>query len=268
MQANVSERLTALIIDDSDIIRDRLAEILYAVKGVKSVGKASGAKEGLEQAAAGRPALVVLDVRLPDASGIEILKNIKQLQPAPVVAVLTNYPFPSYRQRCVELGADYFLDKSSEFNEITNIMAGLIGGRECIGAMNDAGTRTRKAKILLVEDNAMNRDMLSRRLARKGYNVIVAADGPEALEKVVVEHPDLILMDLRLPEIDGWEVTRRLKGDAATRHIPVIALTAHAMPPDREAALAAGCDDFDVKPIDFSRLLAKIEGQLHVAHAH
>ncbi len=115
------------------------------------------------------------------------------------------------------------------------------------------------AKILLVEDNDMNRDMLSRRLERKGYDVIVAVDGKQALEMVPSEQPDLILMDLSLPEMDGWEAIRRLKADKTTQHIPVIVLTAHALKTDREGAFEAGCDDYDVKPIDFPRLLEKIE---------
>jgi CheY-like chemotaxis protein len=119
------------------------------------------------------------------------------------------------------------------------------------------------AKILLVEDNEMNRDMLSRRLVRANYEVVVAVDGVQALEKAAEESPDLILMDMSLPELDGWEATRRLKADDATQAIPIIALTAHALKSDREQALDAGCDDYDVKPIDFPRLLEKIEGQLN-----
>lgn len=115
------------------------------------------------------------------------------------------------------------------------------------------------ARILLVEDNEMNRDMLSRRLTRKGYDVLVAQDGAEGIDVARAELPDLIIMDLSLPRIDGWEATRRLKADAATGDIPVIALTAHAMSTDRDKALAAGCDDFDTKPVDFARLLGKIE---------
>ena len=114
-------------------------------------------------------------------------------------------------------------------------------------------------RILLVEDNEMNRDMLSRRLRRKGYQVAIAVDGEEALETIPSEEPDLILIDLSLPGIDGWETTRRLKADEKTRHIPVIALTAHALSGDKEKALAAGCDDYDTKPVDLERLLAKIE---------
>jgi CheY-like chemotaxis protein len=117
-------------------------------------------------------------------------------------------------------------------------------------------------KILLVEDNEMNRDMLSRRLQRKGYQVVMAPDGESALEMTQTQAPDLILMDMGLPILDGWEVTRRLKADAATRHVPVIALTAHAMSSDRGKALEAGCDDYDTKPIDLPRLLAKIEALL------
>ena len=112
--------------------------------------------------------------------------------------------------------------------------------------------------ILLVEDNEMNRDMLSRRLERKGFRVSIAVDGLQAVARAAAERPDLILMDLSLPEIDGWEATRRLKAEPETRGIPVIALTAHAMVGDREKALDAGCDDFDTKPVDFQRLLDKM----------
>src|SRR5262245_22540594 len=118
------------------------------------------------------------------------------------------------------------------------------------------------AKILLVEDNEMNRDMLSRRLQRRGYEVVTAVDGETGLELVKKAIPALVLMDMSLPGIDGWEATRQLKADSATRNIPVIALTAHAMAGDREKALAAGCDDFDIKPIDLDRLLGKIEALL------
>ena len=118
------------------------------------------------------------------------------------------------------------------------------------------------ARILLVEDNEMNRDMLSRRLERRGYEVTLAVDGNEGLEKARSEQPDLILMDMSLPGLDGWEATRQLKEDEATSGIPVIALTAHAMAGDREKALAAGCDDYDTKPVDFKRLLGKIQALL------
>jgi CheY-like chemotaxis protein len=113
-------------------------------------------------------------------------------------------------------------------------------------------------KILLVEDNELNRDMLSRRLKRQGYEVVVAADGQQGLLMAEAEKPALILMDMSLPELDGWEATRRLKAGKSTQHIPVIALTAHAMVDDREKAFAAGCDDYDTKPVEFQRLLAKI----------
>jgi two-component system, cell cycle response regulator DivK len=118
------------------------------------------------------------------------------------------------------------------------------------------------AKILLVEDNEMNRDMLSRRLARKGYEVVMAIDGGQAVSMAESERPDLILMDMSLPVIDGWEATRRVKGSATTGHIPVIALTAHAMSGDREKALEAGCNDYDTKPIEMPRLLEKIDALL------
>ena len=121
------------------------------------------------------------------------------------------------------------------------------------------------AKILLVEDNELNRDMLSRRLARKGYEVLLAEDGAKGVAVAAAERPDLVLMDMSLPVLDGWEATRRLKGDPGTRAIPVIALTAHAMSTDREKAKEAGCDDYDTKPVELERLLEKIERLLRAA---
>jgi CheY-like chemotaxis protein len=113
-------------------------------------------------------------------------------------------------------------------------------------------------KILLVEDNEMNRDMLSRRLTRNGFEIVIAVNGQQGLEMASSENPDLILLDMSLPVVDGWEAARRLKADAVTAKIPVIALTAHAMVQDKEKALAAGCDDFDTKPVELPRLLEKI----------
>ncbi len=117
-------------------------------------------------------------------------------------------------------------------------------------------------KILLVEDNKINRDMLSYRLNRKSYEVIIAVDGAEALSLATTEHPDLILMDLSLPIMNGWDATRKIKANPETQDIPVIALTAHAMSGDRQKALEAGCDDYDTKPIEFPRLLGKMKAQL------
>ena len=122
-------------------------------------------------------------------------------------------------------------------------------------------------RILLVEDNEMNRDMLSRRLIRKKYEVLVAVDGGEGVAMARSEAPDLILMDMSLPVIDGWEATRQLKANPETKAIPIIALTAHAMSGDREKAMEAGCDDYDTKPIELPRLLTKIEGLLEKKQA-
>ena len=119
------------------------------------------------------------------------------------------------------------------------------------------------AKILLVEDNEMNRDMLSRRLIRRGYEVLIAVDGEQGVAMAASESPALILMDMSLPVLDGWEATRQVKAAEATRGIPVIALTAHAMAGDRDKAMAAGADDFDTKPIELDRLLAKMEALLN-----
>jgi CheY-like chemotaxis protein len=117
-------------------------------------------------------------------------------------------------------------------------------------------------RVLLVEDNEMNRDMLSRRLQRKGYEVLIALDGEAGVKMAVSENPDLILMDMSLPNIDGWEATRRIKGQPGTASIPVIALTAHVMTGDRDKAIAAGCDDYDSKPVEFERLLGKMQALL------
>ncbi len=118
------------------------------------------------------------------------------------------------------------------------------------------------SKILLVEDNELNRDMLSRRLMRRGYEVVLAVDGEHGLAMAESEAPDLILMDMSLPVLDGWEAARRLKSAPSTKHIPVIALTAHAMSSDRDRAIESGCDDYDTKPVELPRLLEKIEALL------
>ena len=123
-------------------------------------------------------------------------------------------------------------------------------------------------KILLVEDNEMNRDMLTRRLQRKGYEVVIAADGKEAVRKAQSQTPDLILMDIRLPLIDGWESMRRIKIMPETQSIPIIALTAHAMTGDMEKCMDAGCDDYDTKPIDLPRLLEKMQALLNNQDSH
>jgi CheY-like chemotaxis protein len=114
-------------------------------------------------------------------------------------------------------------------------------------------------KVLVVEDNEMNRDMLSRRLMRRGFQVIFAVDGQQGVDLARSERPDIILMDMSLPVVDGWEATRRVKSDDATRSVPVIGLTAHAMAGDREKAIEAGCDDYDTKPVEFERLIGKMK---------
>ena len=121
------------------------------------------------------------------------------------------------------------------------------------------------AKVLLVEDNEMNRDMLSRRLIRRGFQVVFAVDGQQGVDLARSERPDIILMDMSLPAIDGWEATRRVKADNATRSVPVIGLTAHAMAGDREKAIEAGCDDYETKPVELDRLISKIERLLGIA---
>jgi two-component system, cell cycle response regulator DivK len=129
-------------------------------------------------------------------------------------------------------------------------------------ALNEGG---KMAKVLLIEDNEMNRDMLSRRLIRRGFQVVFAMDGQQGVDLARSERPDIILMDMSLPVIDGWEATRRVKADDATRSVPVIGLTAHAMAGDREKAIEAGCDDYDTKPVELDRLIGKIERLLGTA---
>lgn len=114
-------------------------------------------------------------------------------------------------------------------------------------------------KVLLVEDNEMNRDMLSRRLTKRGYSVVMAIDGQQGIDMAVSEKPDLILLDMSLPVVDGWDAAKQIKGNDASKGVPLIALTAHAMASDKERALSAGCDDFDTKPVDLPRLLGKME---------
>jgi two-component system cell cycle response regulator DivK len=122
-------------------------------------------------------------------------------------------------------------------------------------------------KVLLIEDNEMDRDLLSRRLIRRGFQVVFAMDGQQGVDLARSERPDIILMDMSLPVIDGWEATRRVKADDATRGVPVIGLTAHVMSGDREKAIEAGCDDYDTKPVEFDRLIGKIERLLGIAKA-
>ena len=119
-------------------------------------------------------------------------------------------------------------------------------------------------KILLVEDNELNRDMLSRRLIRRGYDIIMAEDGAKGVEMAINEKPDLILMDLSLPVLDGWNATKKIKSNETTKHIPIIALTAHAMKKDENKAREAGCDDFDTKPVDINRLITKIQNNASI----
>jgi CheY-like chemotaxis protein len=135
-------------------------------------------------------------------------------------------------------------------------------------ASNSSATATSNSpasRILLVEDNEMNRDMLSRRLSRRGYDVLIAVDGAQGMEMAAGMMPDLILLDMSLPVLDGWEAARRLKANPELRQIPIIALTAHAMSDDRTKAINAGCDEYDTKPVEFSRLLQKVEAMLHRA---
>lgn len=156
------------------------------------------------------------------------------------------------------------IDQSKRARQVTEIIhtdyfQQLKAEVENMGCLDDNGRKSSVPKVLLVEDNEMNRDMLSRRLQHSGYEVEIAVDGAEGVSKAASEKPDLVLMDMSLPVMDGWEATQQLKANPQTRHIPIIALTAHVMAGDRETAIAAGCDDYDTKPIELPRLLGKIK---------
>ena len=207
------------------------------------------------------PGVILLDLMMPEMDGFDVVAAIQgdaAWRPIPIVVITAKDLSPEdherlngYVARVLQKGA---LSREALLGEVRDLVAA--------SASPAPGTATVMPKILLIEDNEMNRDMLSRRLLKRGYEVVVAVDGQEGVAKARAEAPALVLMDMSLPVLDGWEATRALRADPATRSIPVIALTAHAMAGDREKALAAGCDDFDTKPIELERLLGKIEALL------
>ena len=150
------------------------------------------------------------------------------------------------------------MDAIIQCNDEPHILAGGLNSLDETDYSQENNQAKTTPTILLVEDNEMNRDMLSRRLKRLGYEIIIAVDGQEGVSMATSKYPDIILMDMSLPILDGWEATKQLKANNNTKHIPIIALTAHAMSGDREKALNSGCDEYDTKPIEMSRLLSKI----------
>ena len=247
-----------LVVDDDADVRLLLRRMLEKAGYV--VVEAEHGRAALARLAELTPELILLDLMMPEMDGFEFLDELRRLPAA------RSHP----RRGVHRQGADAGGPPPAQRVGRAHPREGLRESRGAAGRGGRAGGNqpgppeddTLMPKILLVEDNEMNRDMLSRRLQRRGYEVVTAVDGESGLALTRSGAPALVLMDMSLPGIDGWEVTRQLKADPATRAIPVIALTAHAMAGDREQALAAGCDDFDIKPIDLDRLLGKIEALL------
>ena len=199
------------------------------------------------------PDVIILDLMMPKMDGFEFLDELRSRpdwQDIPVVVITAKDLTEEDRDR-LNGGVERIIQKSDRDEMLRQL------SRE-ISQVRQTADREGRMKILYVEDNDDNVYMLKNRLSRAGFTVIIASDGKQGIAMATSEQPDLILMDLTLPDIDGEEVTRRIRADPATKRIPVIALTANAMNSDRDKALAAGCDDFDTKPVDMPRLLAKI----------
>jgi CheY-like chemotaxis protein len=253
-----------LVVDDDPAVRRLTDQVLH--REGWTVLQAENGRVGLRRVAESRPALIILDLLMPDMDGFEFLDALRRTDgcPAIPIIVLTAKDLTPADRDSLNGSVAKVLDKTVCNREHLlgavreQIKARLVS--QAVGASD-----RRMSRLLIVEDNEMNRDMLSRRLERKGYQVIMAMEGRCGLAAARSETPDLILMDMSLPEIDGWEVARQLKSDITTRSIPVIALTAHAMTSDRQKALEAGCDDYDTKPVEFQRLLTKIQAMLRSA---
>ncbi len=258
-----------LVVDDSEDVRAVVRQTVEK-SGLKTVEAENGqaALDWLEANPA--PALVLLDLMMPVMDGftfLERVKSIPALARVPIV-VLTAKDLTEAERRVVNERTLLVLTKGAQpLSSLGSALAAIARQpaqkvvRMTISPV-ELKEQSAMPKILLVEDNEMNRDMLSRRLLRNGFEVVMAVNGQEGVDMTASEKPDLVLMDMSLPVMDGWEATRRLKADDATRAIPVIALTAHAMESDREQAMQAGCDDFDTKPIELPRLLGKINALL------
>ncbi len=250
--------LPVLVVDDDIEVRQLLRRILEP-EGY-TVVEAENGRAALERLRDVAPSVILLDLMMPEMDGFEFVAEFRRHEPwraIPIVVVtakdLSHHDrerLNGYVQRILQKGT---YGREQLLAEVRDLVAASVDPPEAPILM---------AKILLVEDNEMNRDMLSRRLVRRGYDVAIAVDGEQGVAMARSEAPALILMDMSLPGLDGWEATRRIKAAPETRGIPVIALTAHAMSGDREKAMAAGCDDFDTKPVDLARLLEKIEALL------
>ena len=277
-----------LLVEDNEANREMLSYRLKR-REYKLLTAVDGA-EAVSLAAAEKPDLILMDLSLPIMNGWEATKQIKanpNTKNIPVIA-LTAHAMSGDRQKALEAGCDDYDSKPIDFSRLIDKMKALLE-RNSSSQLKQVATRIESiksntqpksavepstlqlsdtaeplevdvaaTKILLVEDNEANRKMLSYRLRRRKYELLIAVDGAEAVSLAAAEEPDLILMDLSLPIMNGWDATKQIKANPNTKNIPIIALTAHAMIGDRQTALEAGCDDYDSKPIDFSRLIDKM----------
>jgi CheY-like chemotaxis protein len=255
-----------MVVDDNPEVREMLRRALEQ-EGCTVIEAENGraALDALEEAA---PSLILLDLMMPVMDGFEFVMEAREqeaFRSIPIVVVTAKDITDEDRQRLsggvVGLIEKRGFGRDELLGQIRSLRSA--GARVYSGCAPGASARDRMgdpmAKILLVEDQEMNRDMLTRRLVKRGYEVEIAVDGAEGVDKARNGSPDLILMDMSLPVMDGWEATRRLKADEATRGIPVVALTAHAMSTDREKALEAGCDAYETKPVELPRLLETMQ---------
>ena len=247
-----SDSQSILIVEDDETTREMLKKSLASNDFKVRIAK--NGKEGLDKVKESKPGLVLLDLMMPEMDGFEFAEKLRENKDwldIPVV-VITAKDLTSEDHNRLKGNVEAIMQKGSYskkqlLSEVGERIKQLKNGVNCM------------SKILIVEDNEMNRDMLSRRLERKGFEVVMAEDGAKGVDMSKSESPDLILMDLSLPVMDGWEATSTIKADDSTKNIPIIVLTAHAMAGDREKALEAGADEYDTKPIDFKRLLGKIK---------
>lgn len=262
-----------LIVEDNEMNRDMLSRRLER-RGYTTLLAIDG-ETGIDMARLERPDLILMDMSLPGIDGWEatrLLKADPNMCKIPIIA-LTAHAMSDDRDRSISAGCDDYDTKPVDINRLLAKIEHWLSASGVNKPAVDAPAVLTEvaaeapplssvpavAKILLVEDNEMNRDMLSRRMSRRGYEVITANDGEQGVNLALTTIPDLILMDMSLPGLDGWEATRLIKTSPDTSSIPIIALTAHAMSTDREKAVQAGCDDFDTKPVEIDRLLIKID---------
>ncbi|MBK8741143.1 MAG: response regulator [Betaproteobacteria bacterium] len=247
-----------LLVDDDDLMRRGMR--LALEKDGWEVGEAENGRVALARIEATRPDIIMLDLMMPEMDGFEFLVEMRgrvEWRDIPVLVVTAKDLTAEERSRLNGDVARVLQKGGSGLDALLAEIARVLPGS--IARARQEGRGRNAMRILYVEDNEDNIYMLERRLKRAGFDVLIARDGAEGVAMAGAEQPDLILMDMGLPVLDGWEATRQIKAEDRTRHIPVIALTANAMSGDREKAMAAGCDDFDTKPVELPRLLEKIQ---------